>query len=254
MTTHRLTTCPNPRLLGVLVMGVAIAFGFAPRSESLLARWQEAPQRVAEALDGGMDQVLAEVEASIKVNELSGKAGSGGGGNTPVGLRSGNLRQDITHERDEGLAGTVGTTQRTSHYARAILGPDTTTITPVNAENIWVPIADNLNPSKVARYSPRELFDEFDEDRIDIFTSKAGNTVVFLRDPKTEDGGNDRFKRNTKAGRKKGDLKGRLMFVLKDQVVIEGTDALAEGAENMRPRIAEIFDVRLDGVRRFLNG
>jgi hypothetical protein len=225
-----------------------IATGLTAESRALIASYRGMQQRIVDALDTGFAQYIREIEASVQANELSGKAGSGSGGGTPVGLRTGELRRSVRGEVTGPLEGFVGTTAgTTTPYAHTILGPGTTTIEPVNAKHLWVPIAANLTPSKVARYTPRALFDAFG-DRVKIFTSKAGNTVVFVEDPRTEGGGRARYKRNTKGGRKKGDLKGKLYFVLKDRVVIQGTDALARGAERMGPRGAEILTEKLRGV------
>lgn len=236
-------------------MAVAIKIGFTPESERLLAQWDGVDRRLVDELDRAFTRFINETESSIKLNELSGRSGSGSGGGTPVGLRSGALRQAVTGEEDGPLSGFVGTTRgSTTPYARAILGPDDTTIKPVNAKKLWVPIADNLNPSGVARFTPRALFDQFG-DRVKIFTSKAGNTVVFVEDPRTEDGGRATYKKTVyqKDGRvsRKGEAKGKLYFVLKDQVVIHGTDALARGAARMMPRGQELL---ADAIRRAMPG
>lgn len=86
-------------------------------------------------------------------------------------------------------------------------------------------------------------------DRVKIFESKKGNTVVFVEDPRTDDGGRATYKRTTyqKDGRvsRKGEAKGKLYFVLKDQVVIHGTDALAQGAQRMMPRGRELLSAAI---------
>ena len=221
-------------------MGSAIIrAGITPESRAVIAQWQGVEQRIVDAIDAGLTQYLNEVASSLKKNEVGGGL---------VGMRSRNLRNSIVGEQDGPLSGFVGTTQgTTTPYARAILGPDDTTIKPVDADHLWVPIADNLNPSG-AKYTPKALFDTFG-DRVKIFTSKRGNTVVFVEDEKNEDGSKSRYKqavnRGKNKGRQKGDLKGELMFVLKDEVVIHGTDALAIGAQRMQPRGAEILTQHL---------
>ncbi len=232
-----MTPAPGTIFKAVL-MSVAISIGFSAQAKAIIAQWRTAPQAIAQALDDGMTQVLAETAASLKVNELSGANGG-------PGMRSRNLRDAITFEKTGPAEGVVGTSAGvTSPYAKAILGPDTTTIKPKQAKHLWVPIADNLNPSGVAQFTPRALFDQFGS-RVKIFKSKAGNTVVFVEDPKTKEGKRSRFKRDTKAGRKAGDLKGKLMFVLKDEVTIQGTDALARGVQRMMPRAQDILSQRL---------
>ena len=213
-----------------------ISVGLTPESRAVIAQWREVESRLVDALDAGMTQYLNEVASSIKQTELTGGL---------VDVRTGGLRQAVVGEQDGPLSGFVGTTQgTTTPYARAILGPDDTTIKPVNAKHLWVPIAKNLNPSGIAKFTPKALFDTFG-DRVKIFTSKKGNTVVFVEDEANEDGSKKRYTRKTKAGRQKGDLKGQLMFVLKDEVVIHGTDALAIGAQRMQPRGAAILTEHL---------
>ncbi|MEM1445149.1 MAG: hypothetical protein AAGF84_03780 [Planctomycetota bacterium] len=220
-------------------MAATISIGLAPESQAVIARWQEAPRRVVAALDAGMDQLLSEAATYTQVNALSGPSGSGARGKTPVGLRSGDLRQDLTHERvgaPEELRGRVGTTARTAAYARAILGPGTTTITPKRAKSLWIPTADNLTPSGVARFSPRALFDRFGKDKVRYIPGKGGRTYVFV-----EEGA-------FKTGARKGLPKGKVMFVLAQRVVIQGTDALAEALEAFGPRGGEILRDQLQGA------
>jgi hypothetical protein len=219
-------------------MAAIVSIAFSADAQRLIAEWRTVEQRLADAIDDGFSQFITEVESSIKVNELTGGE---------VNVRTGSLRQDVTGQVDGPLSGFVGTARgSTTPYARTILGPDETTIRPVNANHLWVPIADNLNPSGVARYSPKALYETFGKDRIKIFTSKAGNTVVFVED-QDEAGKTQRYKRNSYSKdnkavvRRKGQAKGKLMFVLKDEVVIQGTDALAKGAQRMMPRGQELL-------------
>ncbi|MEM6258029.1 MAG: hypothetical protein AAGI37_06910 [Planctomycetota bacterium] len=223
--------------LKVIIMALAVSIGFTPESQALMRRWEAVEEQLGKELGTAFDQFITEVESSIKANELSGE---------DVNVRSGNLRQAVQGVVDGPLAGFVGTTEgTTTPYAPTILGSGTTTITPVKAKKLWVPVADNLNPSGLARYTPRALYDAFGEDRIKIFKSRKGNTVVFVENKRNEDGSKQRFKRATKAGRQKGDLKGQLMFVLKDRVVIEGTDALAKGAQRMLPRGEQLMNAAI---------
>lgn len=224
-------------------MAVAISISFSAESRAVIDRWQEAPQQTADALSRGVDRILADIENHLKTQYFRGGPGAGGG-RSPVGVRSGALRQAVNHEKTEPFAGFVGTSEGvTTPYAQAILGDQDTTITPQSAKHLWIPIADNLTPTGQTRFTPRALFDQFGKKNIHIFTSKKGNKVVFAAT-----GG--RFKRRTQAGRTKGDLKGKLMFVLKDRVVIHGTDALARAAEDRRDRMTQIIDDALKTVNR----
>lgn len=207
------------RITLILMATAVISIGLTSASAAVIERFADARQRVATAIDEGVTQVLIEAESFVKDRAFAGGASPGGG---QVGIRSGALRRDITHERTGPGRGLVGTTENTSSYARAILGPDATTIRPVRANKLWIPIADNLSANGETRITPSGLFDSFERSRIKIFTSDAGNQVVFLENERTpgqpaDDGGR---------------TPGRLLFVLKDQVVIQGTDALARTVES----------------------
>ncbi len=221
-------------LIGVIVMATAvIRIALTERSRRVIDAWQQRPRRVIEAIDAATAQVLTEVESHVKAHHLSGQSAK---------VRTGALRQDLTHQQTDAFGGYVGTTARTAPYARTILGPDVTTIRPVRAKHLWVPIADNLNPSGVARLTPREamsLRSPSGRRLLRVFRSRRGNLVAFL-----PDAAGGRYQR----GRKKGLLRGRLLFVLKDSVAIQGTDALARGAQEMRARITVIFNSHLQRV------
>lgn len=216
-------------------MTVSLSIGFTPASEQLIARWDRVSTELVENIDDAFSQFITEVESFVK-SEYFGEG-------KDIKNRSGSLRQAVKGEVTGPLSGFVGTTRgTTTPYARPILGPGTTTITPKAAKHLWVPIGKNLNPSGIARFTPKGIYDAFGKERIRIFKSKKGNTVVFVQDEKSEDGSHQRYKRATKSGRQKGEIKGRLMFVLKDQVVIQGTDALAKGAQRMMPRGTELLN------------
>jgi hypothetical protein len=232
----------------ILMATAAIAIALTSKSQQVIAQWQQRPRQTVEAIEAGVAQALAEVESYIKTHKLSGQSAK---------VRSGALRQDLTHVQTDPLGGHVGTTARTAAYARTILGPDAVTIRPVNAKYLWVPIADNLNPSGLARMTPREamaLTDTKGKRLLRIFTSKAGNLVAFLpeafaaSDPVTRTRGAVRSGRKFKRGAKKGLGRGKLLFVLKRFVVVQGTDALAEGAREMQTRITVIFNSKLQEV------
>lgn len=228
----------------------AIAIGLTGRSREVIAQWQQRPRQTVEAVSAAVQQVLIETESYIKANKLSGQS---------VNVRSGALRQDLTHEQTDAFGGHVGTTARTAPYARTILGPDAVTIKPVNAKHLWVPIADNLTPSGLARMTPREamsLRTPSGKRLLRIFKSKAGNLVAFLpeayeaSDINTRQRGSVRSGRRFKRGAKKGLERGRLLFVLKDEVVVQGSDALAQGVNEMRTRMTIIFNTKLQEVGR----
>lgn len=225
----------------IIMAAAAIAIGLTSTSQRIIANWQQYPSQIVEAIDGGVGQLLAETETFIKANKLSGQSAK---------VRSGALRQDLTHEQTDTFGGFVGTTARTSPYASTILGPDAVTIKPVNAKYLWVPLPGNLQhlPSSLTPREALELKGPTGKRRVSIFTSKAGNLIAFLKDVDDE-GNTQRFKRNTKGGRKKGELKGKPIFVLKDQVIVQGTDALAEGASEMSTRGTIILNTRIQAIR-----
>ena len=73
---------------------------------------------------------------------------------------------------------------------------------------------------------------------LSIFRSKSGNLVAFLR-------AGGKYKRATKAGRRRGDLKGRLLFVLKYEVRVKGTDALAQAVRDKRRLLTDNLNAAL---------
>ena len=231
--------------LAPLIMSVALSIGLTPASLDVMSRWETAPARIGQAISTGMEMILINVENHLKADKLSGKAGAGGGGSTPVGLRSGSLRQSISHKRDEPLSGYVGSTKGpATKYARSILGPDDTTIRPVNAKHLWIPIADNLTRGTLQqRMSPTAAFEEGKKQgqSLRVFRSKKGNLVALLTTGGT-------YKRDTKAGRKAGDAKGKLLFVLKEEVTIRGTDALAQAAIEELDNSRDILNRQIEGA------
>jgi hypothetical protein len=226
---------------GIILMASAIiSIGLSAQAREVLAHWQQRPQKTIRAVTAAIEQILIETESYIKANKLSGQSAK---------VRSGTLRQDLTHELTDAFGGHVGTTARTAAYARTILGPDAVTIKPVNAKHLWVPSATNLQhkPSSLTPREAMELTTPSGKRRLRFFTSKKGNLVAFLPDV-NDAGKTSRHKRKTKGGRKKGDVKGKLLFTLKDEVTVQGTDALAGGAQEMQPRMTVIFNQHLEAV------
>ncbi|MCC6679866.1 MAG: hypothetical protein IT445_03090 [Phycisphaeraceae bacterium] len=231
---------------GFIMALAAISIGMSEQSRAVIARWQEAPQKIAEAVDAGVTQILNETAAYVQTRKLTGQ---------PVKVRSGALHADVNYAKEGSFRGYVGTTTRTAAYAKTILGPDATTIKPRNAKHLWIPIADNLNASGLMNMSPREameLTSPTGKRLLRIFKSKAGNLVAFLpqyqeaSDLATRRQGGVRTGARYQRGKKKGMLKGKLLFVLKDQMVIQGTDALAQGVSEMAPRMTAIMNEHLE--------
>lgn len=225
-------------------MSVAVRIGLTPGSKRVIRAWAGSAAQAPRKLAAALTEVLVANENHIKANKLSGTFSKGGtrGGRTPVALRSGQLRQSISHGKESPLVGFVGATKGpATAYARTILSDEDTTIRPKGDGYLWIPLPDNQSPSGQTRLSPRAAFDiktPTGGRALSIFESKQGNLVAFLRT-----GGS--FKRKTKGGRAKGDLKGKLLFVLKKEVTIKGTNALAEGVAEMRDRSRRIFNKTL---------
>lgn|GEM_PF-4264620 len=190
--------------------------GLTAESMRVIDQWQSAPEKVAAAITSALTEFLVLVENWVKVQYLTSQGAAREGG---VNLRTGTLRQAISHELTSAFEGHVGTTKGpASAYARAMLGPDSTIIRPKNAKYLWVPIADNAPPKKMNPISPTQLMEKKlpnGQRAAVIFRSKAGNLVAFLRE-----GG------NYTRGEKKGKQRGKLMFVLKKEVTLKGNDTL----------------------------
>ncbi len=205
----------------------------------VIDRHAQRPQKVLDSIQTALRQGLVEAETHVKVNMLSGtyRAGQRNNGQTPVAVRSGSLRQAITHGMESEFMGFVGVTRGpASRYARTILGDQDTVITPKSSKYLTIPIADNLTPSGQPRFpSVADAAAAFGEESIEFIRSKSGNLVIFARTGGT-------YKRATKGGRKAGDAKGKLLFVLKKSVTIKGTDALAKGVQQQRDRIHELLE------------
>lgn len=191
----------------------------APESGRTIAKTRRRPRALVAALQRRLSQGLEESATHLKVNLLSGPAGSGSGGDTPVGLRSGQLRQAVTARRDRPLSGFVGVTRGpASKYAPVILGDRDVTIRPKTAKYLWIPIADNRSKRGGAKISPREARQR---DRFAIFRSKRGNLVGVLKGS--------------------GGGQGQLLFALKKQVTVHGTDALRIGMQQKQDRVRELL-------------
>ena len=192
------------------------------------SRW---PEQLTTALQKRLEQGLTEAENHLKINYLSGAAGSGSGGNVPVGLRSGTLRQSVTSKRDEPLSGFVGVTRGpATQYAPVILGDRDVTIRPKNAKHLWIPVESNRSRRGGAKVTPREAM---------------GREGFFLK--RSSGGGMVGLQENSEG-------QVRLMFVLKKEVTIHGTDALRLGVRDKQQRIRELLTGAIDELEGTSNG
>ncbi len=226
-------------------------------TEQFQRRLQERAQAVAQlpALFGQrLEESLTGMENQIKLSFVGyAKGAMVGSGARQV--RSGALRQAVMHKLDEPpFSGVVGVGQGpASVYARMQLGGGKTTVKPVAAKHLWIPIADNVGPGGITRMSPREAMElrgPGGKRALRIFRSQRGNLVAFLPGEVAQEGGQavvkgmgSRFKR----GPKKGQIKGKLLFVLKAQVVVQGNDAITEAVEKGIGGLRE-------GIQRVVSG
>lgn len=222
---------------------IAIKLSLSQQSQQVIQQWKQSPARLARALEEAVERVLVLAENNVMRDELSNtyQAGERRNGQGPLAIRSGALRASITHQKDEPLSGYVGVAEGpASTYARTVLGDKTTTIKPKNANHLWVPLKDNLTNAGNMRLSPSAAFEKQTESgktRLQIFESKAGNLVAFLREP-------GKFKR----GARKGMQRGKLLFVLKDQVEVKGTDGLAKGVAAVAGEAQSIFNQAIESA------
>lgn len=230
---RKFTPTPAPgSWKGLILMAAAALFiGLTSRSLQVLAGWERYPAETARAVEAAIGQILPEVESFIKANKLSGQSAK---------VRSGALRQDLTHVQTDPFGGHVGTTARTAAYARTVAGKGTTTITPKKSKHLWIPAGDNLTPSGQTRISPSAAF-ELKGPRggnlLSIFTSRAGNLVAVLRSAIG--------KRRGARGKASG---GKLLFVLKKSVTVRGTDAVGRAGEDIRPRGLELLGIAVSSL------
>lgn len=226
-------------------MSVVVRISRDPASRQLIAQRRRRPQQLRQELEAGLRQGLAETETHLIRNHLTGGDWrTPRSGRSPLAVRTGALRQSVTHDIDQPpYSGYIGTREGpASKYARMLLDAGSTTIRPKSANHLWIPIADNLNASGIMRQSPREVMNQVSHTGKRLarfFRSKRDNLVVFLADL-----GGGTYTR----GKNKGRAKGKLMFVLKDSVTIQGTDALATSATQMSGRIGTIIGDRMRAV------
>lgn len=153
-----------------------------------------------------------------------------------IAVRTGSLRQSVDSKVDEPDSGWIGVDGGpASQYAAVILGGDAVTIRPRQARHLWIPVGDNVDAGGRMRISPREAMGRRGKRGgrlLSIFKSRRGNLVAVLRD-------------KVPGVRRRG---GKLLFVLKDSVTVEGRDALAKGADEMRDRMAEVIGQRINAA------
>lgn len=249
-------------------MSARFEIAMTPASMQVIARNARRSGAIRMQLVRRLGQGLHEIEAHLKQSLLTGGDWrQPREGKVPLAVRSGSLRQSITSEVDQpdALSGYVGTKAGpASAYARMQLDKGDTTILPKRGKYLWIPIADNLNASGIARYSPRYamgLLTVTGKRALRFFSTKSGGLIAFLPGKIQEDkAGQALGFSNTervvgagkyKRGAKKGQVKGLLLFRLVEKVTVQGTDALAIGASDKIDRVRTL--IRL-GLRQALAG
>lgn len=228
-------------------MSAVVSIQLSPEGRAAIERHKQWAPQVTKAIDTALRMTLVSMENYTKVNLLrGGNWRSPRNGSLPLASRSGALLGAVTHAVDQPpFSGYIGTSANSpaAAYAKVLLGEGTTTIKPKSAKHLWIPIADNLTGSGQMRMSPREAFEHVTtsgKKLLRIFKSKAGNLVAFLpeareaSDVETRQQGYAATGRRYKRGKNKGRQRGKLLFVLKDQVTIKGTGALAQAINAKR--------------------
>lgn len=218
---------------------IVLRFQLDENSQRVLAEHAKRPQRVHAELRRRLLQGLNETEAHLQDKYLSGgNWREKRGGKAPLAVRSGQLRSSTRSEVDQEWSGYVGAAN--NKYAKVHLGGDKWVMTPKKARHLWIPIGDNLGPGGLMRMSPRAAMDvktSTGKRALRIFTSKAGNKVAFL-----PDAGGGSYTR----GKNKGRQRGKLLFVLKESVEVQGTDSLAKAVDDKTGRMVELLQSGLN--------
>lgn len=207
-----------------------IRIEMSPESLRVIEQHAERPSLLIANLRAVHRQWMNETESHLKARYLAGgDTRSKRRGRPPLAVRSRGLQDSTFVDQDTGgggnVAGDIGAGRaRARKYARMQLGKGTTTIRPVSAKYLWIPIADNLTRGGRARMSPRDAMSRTGptgKRLLQIFRSRRGNLVAVMPDAKKK--------------------RGRLLFALKESVTVEGTDALARSVEDRRPRMRELL-------------
>lgn len=244
-------------------MSIEIRTSLTRESERVIQDNAQRPSRVLRELKKAIGRAGGEIEGHLVNTQLrGGDVSKKRGGDLPLAVRSGSLLQSTFSRVVPGkLSFEVGAGKGTAaRYAQTLLSGGVTTITPKNANHLWIPIADNVTKSGQTRMSPREAMSKTSptgKRLLRIFKSKKGNMVAVLPEARQASRLSDResvfaptggrFKR----GKKKGLDKGKLLFVLKDSVQIRGTDGLRIAVEERLGRVRELLE---QGLLRGLEG
>ena len=234
----------------------------APGAEAVIARQRQGSRAFLPALRLVLLRWLGDVETHLRADYLrGGSPGAARRGGLPLAVRSGALLGSVQRDMDGPTSGWVGVIQGpAAAYARTQLGPDETVMRPRRARHLWIPVGDNLTASGQMRMSPRQAMDLRGPDGgrlLRIFRSRKGNLVAFLPEFREASRLSDRSRIGAATGRRyarganQGRTRGRLLFVLKDEVRVQGSDALAKAAQD---RLDDLRESLRQLVRSTLGG
>lgn len=247
----------------VLIMSVTFVVRMSDETQRYL---QHLPADVGSLLLGNLRraalQFANETEAHLQRAYLTGGDWrTPRRGSTPLAVRSNDLRGSTRSGVDHPLTAWIGAGfGRADRYAHVLLGEEKWNIRPKGEGHLWIPIADNLTGSGQMRMSPRDVMGmktPTGKRLARIFKSKRGNLVVVVPEAReassltTRQRVHAKTNRRFQRGPKRGMERGRLMFVLKKEVEIEGTGALVQAIQDKMERLEELLQDGVDTTMDF---
>ena len=219
---------------------VAVVYRLDPASQAVYDEHSRRGDRLVEEVQGAVEQGGHETASWLQDRYLrGGSRGVKRDGKAPLGVRSGRLLQSV----GSAVTGVWEVSVGAIHggvpvYAKVLLLGETHTIRPTRAKHLWIPVGRHSMSPRAAM----EKVSETGKRLLRIFKSKKNNLVAFLPDAR---GG------TYKRGKNKGRLRGKLLFVLKDEVEVKGTDALPRAVEDRSERNQQLIQ---DASNRALGG
>lgn len=215
-----------------------VVYQLDPASERVYQQHAGRAPRLLQMVDDALVQGTDETAAHLQNKYLrGGNPNVKRSGKPPLAVRSTALVTSVGFKKVGTWQTIVGSIKGVAKHARMLLLDGVTTITPKVAKFLWIPIGDNRSKRGGAKISPREALSKTGPRGgrlLRIFMSSNKNLVAFLRDAK---GGT-----YTK-GKNKGRQRGRLLFVLKKRVEVEGTNALPLAVEDKRSRVTSLLQL-----------
>jgi len=195
-----------------------------PRSRRLVDRMQTVRRRLVPAIDKALGQITQELATAVRRERFEPYRPGLDARDGYLRMRSRMLRNALTAGRHATMRHWVGVPARTpaGRYAY-LLGEQTKTIRPVSAQNLWIPIGDNLRADGTARYTPRQAMEL---PGVFIHRTRSDHAVVLRR--------------------VNGNL--RRLFVLKKQVEVSGRRVILDAAEQRADRMRQVLSDHLRGA------